>query len=192
VKSGCLCPCTNSRFLNDTFPFPTLWHSKSLFLVSLFSNKMASIEPKTGAVVDTGAKNGKETPAEHIEYFDDKRDVSITDSESPLGETKKKKVLRNPRDLVTEVLSLEDDPTLNPWTFRMWFIGIGISVFGGTVTTINTFKPQSVHIHLVFVAVITYILGTFMANVIPRRGALGRFINPGPVSISEEIARSKS
>ena len=33
------------------------------------------------------------------------------------------------RDLVTEILRVEDDPTLNPWTFRMWFIGIGISVF---------------------------------------------------------------
>lgn len=33
------------------------------------------------------------------------------------------------RDLVTEVLSLSDDPSINPWTFRMWFIGIGLSIF---------------------------------------------------------------
>lgn len=35
------------------------------------------------------------------------------------------------RELVTEVISTDDDPSLNPWTFRMWFIGIGISVFAG-------------------------------------------------------------
>jgi len=27
-------------------------------------------------------------------------------------------------DLVTKVLHADDDPTLNPWTFRMWFIGM--------------------------------------------------------------------
>lgn len=26
-------------------------------------------------------------------------------------------------DLVTQVLHVEDDPTLNPWTFRMFFLG---------------------------------------------------------------------
>jgi hypothetical protein len=27
------------------------------------------------------------------------------------------------RDLVTEVIHARDDPTLNPWTFRTWFLG---------------------------------------------------------------------
>jgi hypothetical protein len=27
------------------------------------------------------------------------------------------------KDLITEVLHVEDDPTLNPWTFRTWFLG---------------------------------------------------------------------
>ena len=27
------------------------------------------------------------------------------------------------RDLVTEVIHARDDPTLNPWTFRVWFLG---------------------------------------------------------------------
>ena len=26
-------------------------------------------------------------------------------------------------DLVTNILHVDDDPTLNPWTFRTWFIG---------------------------------------------------------------------
>jgi hypothetical protein len=82
-------------------------------------------------------KEGKADRPELIEYADEKRDVSLADSETALNKPKKDR-LKSPRDLVTEVLSLEDDPTLNPWTFRMWFIGIGVSVFGGTVTTINS------------------------------------------------------
>ncbi len=29
-------------------------------------------------------------------------------------------------DIVTKVIDLEDDPTLNPWTFRMFFLGMFI------------------------------------------------------------------
>ena len=49
------------------------------------------------------------------------------------------------------------------------------------VTTINTFKPQSVNINLVFVAVVTFVIGNAMALVLPSKGKIGRFINPGPV-----------
>ena len=27
------------------------------------------------------------------------------------------------KDLVTQILHVDDDPSLNPWTFRMWFLG---------------------------------------------------------------------
>lgn len=27
-------------------------------------------------------------------------------------------------DLVTEVIKAQDDPSLSPWTFRMWFLGM--------------------------------------------------------------------
>ena len=42
-------------------------------------------------------------------------------------------VLRNERDIVTQVISIHDDPSLNPWTFRSFFIGIGVSAFGGVL-----------------------------------------------------------
>jgi hypothetical protein len=29
----------------------------------------------------------------------------------------------SPKDIITEVIHAKDDPTLNPWTFRTWFIG---------------------------------------------------------------------
>jgi hypothetical protein len=40
-------------------------------------------------------------------------------------------VLQNERDIVTHVISVHDDPSLNPWTFRSFFIGLGLSAFGG-------------------------------------------------------------
>lgn len=32
-------------------------------------------------------------------------------------------VLENAEDIVTHVIHVDDDPTLSPWTFRMFFIG---------------------------------------------------------------------
>jgi len=31
--------------------------------------------------------------------------------------------VQSARDIVTEILHAKDDPTLNPWTFRVWFLG---------------------------------------------------------------------
>lgn len=33
------------------------------------------------------------------------------------------KVLESAEDIVTHVIHVEDDPSLSPWTFRMFFIG---------------------------------------------------------------------
>jgi hypothetical protein len=46
-------------------------------------------------------------------------------------------------DLITEVIHVEDDPSLNPWTFRVAFLGIGLSTFGGSLATIYYFKVCS-------------------------------------------------
>ncbi|KAL1979304.1 hypothetical protein VTN96DRAFT_6224 [Rasamsonia emersonii] len=39
-------------------------------------------------------------------------------------------------DLVTHVIQVEDDPSIYPWTFRMLFLGVGLSVFGGVLQEI--------------------------------------------------------
>lgn len=44
-------------------------------------------------------------------------------------------VLDNERDLITHVISVADDPSLNPWTLRAFIIGIGLSAFGGVLGT---------------------------------------------------------
>lgn len=91
------------------------------------------------------------------------------------------------KELVTNVLHVDDDPTLNPWTFRMWFlgkfmsrpgsglhlleqfwltdIGGGLSLFGSVLATIYYFKPQTVYVSVIFLAVISYILGELMAKI---------------------------
>jgi hypothetical protein len=90
----------------------------------------------TTTTIQTGEKGDEKRldDAQQIEYFDEKREnVSLTDSEARYEARPKKDRLKSARDLVTEVLLVEDDPSVNPWTFRMWFIGIGLSVFGGYV-----------------------------------------------------------
>ncbi|KAG2041637.1 hypothetical protein BDR03DRAFT_1006834 [Suillus americanus] len=53
-------------------------------------------------------------------------------------------VLQNEREIATHVISVDDDPSLNPWTFRAFFIGLGLSAFGGSLAQIYYFKPVRV------------------------------------------------
>jgi len=52
-------------------------------------------------------------------------------------------VLSNERDIATNVISVDDDTTLNPWTFRAFFLGIGLSTFGGVLGELLRVRPQS-------------------------------------------------
>ncbi|KAG2134272.1 OPT oligopeptide transporter protein-domain-containing protein [Suillus cothurnatus] len=98
-------------------------------------------------------------------------ETAIVDADNEEG------VLSDERDIATHVISVDDDPSLNPWTFRAFFIGIGLSAFGGVLAEIYYFKPQTVLVSLMFLAVVSYILGVFMETFIPRRGLL-RYLNP--------------
>jgi hypothetical protein len=42
-------------------------------------------------------------------------------------------VLRDERDVVKHIISVDDDPSLSPWTLRAFIIGINLSVFGGAL-----------------------------------------------------------
>ncbi|KAG2750270.1 OPT oligopeptide transporter [Suillus brevipes Sb2] len=112
--------------------------------------------------------------------FDGKSDLetAIVDADS------EECVLSDERDIATRIISVDDDPSLNPWTFRAFFIGLGLSTFGGVLAEIYYFKPQTVLVSLMFLAVMSYILGIFMETFIPRRGFL-RYLNPGPFNKKE-------
>lgn len=42
-------------------------------------------------------------------------------------------VLSTELDIATHIVSVHDDPTLNPWTIRAFVIGLGLSAFGGVL-----------------------------------------------------------
>lgn len=111
------------------------------------------------------------------------------------------RVMHDAKDLVTAVLHVEDDPTINPWTFRMFFLGLGLAIFGSVLQEIFYFKPQVVVVSNIFLTVIAYALGEFMAFIIPRDpiqigsfrftpGRICKFLNPGPFNIKEHAAIS--
>lgn len=93
-------------------------------------------------------------------------------------------ILQNEREIATHVISVDDDPSLNPWTFRAAFIGLGLSAFGGSLAQIYYFKPQTILISVMFLGIISYVIGFAMETFIPRRGLL-RYLNPGPFNKKE-------
>ncbi|KAF9241516.1 OPT oligopeptide transporter protein-domain-containing protein [Melanogaster broomeanus] len=116
---------------------------------------------------------------------DEKSYYEKNDVETAIGEVDSEEIiLHDERDIATHVISVSDDPSLNPWTFRAFFIGIGLSAFGGVLAQIYYFKPQTVLVSLMFLAVVSYILGIFMETFIPQRGPL-KWLNPGPYNKKE-------
>ncbi|KAJ3513900.1 hypothetical protein NLJ89_g2700 [Agrocybe chaxingu] len=100
-------------------------------------------------------------------------------------------------DIATRLISLEDDPTLPAFTFRMWFLGIGLSCFGAVLGQIFYFRPQTVYVSQLFLQIIAYLLGILLEEVIPgphnarvttTDNAFWRFMNPGPFNIKEHVA----
>ncbi|KAG1875137.1 OPT oligopeptide transporter [Suillus tomentosus] len=100
------------------------------------------------------------------------------------AETDENVVLQNEREIASHVISVVDDPSLNPWTFRAFFIGLGLSAFGGSLAQIYYFKPQTVNVSLMFLGIISYVIGLAMETFIPRHGLL-RYLNPGPFNKKE-------
>lgn len=90
-------------------------------------------------------------------------------------------------DVAVKVLSIEDDPNQPAFTFRMLFIGFGLSAFGAVLAQIYYFKPQTVSVSHLFLLLISYFIGNFMAAVLPSRGFF-KFLNPGPFNIKEHTA----
>lgn len=84
----------------------------------------------------------KETPSVSDEKsYHDKQDVEAASIEVESTEG----VLQDERAIATHVISLSDDPSLNPWTFRAFFIGIGLSAFGGVLGTSHSSREALTH-----------------------------------------------
>lgn len=127
------------------------------------------------------------------------------DAERGAGEPR---VVANMEEIALKALHIDDDPTLNPWTFRMFLIGeyyspnlparrhdylltiqgFGLSGFGSALATIFLFKPQSVSVSIIFLTVISYVAGNAMEYIIPKTGKVGRWLNPHPFNSKEHLA----
>lgn len=89
-------------------------------------------------------KNELGTQEKTPSVLDEKSVYSGTDIESTTS-SDVTGVLKNERDLVTHVISLDDDPSLSPWTFRSLFIGIGLSAFGGVLGKFTRYFSSSIY-----------------------------------------------
>jgi len=69
-------------------------------------------------------------PGKKSEPFDGQGDVETA---TVLDADSEKVVLSTERDIATHIISVDDDSTLNPWTFRAFLIGLGLSTFGGVL-----------------------------------------------------------
>ncbi|KAJ6503361.1 OPT oligopeptide transporter [Mycena vitilis] len=99
-------------------------------------------------------------------------------------------------DWSTRLISLHDDPTLPVWTFRLWFLSLGLSAFGAVLGEIFTFRPQGVYVSQLFLQVASFAMGKVLEEIIPGPGhkrfkmhdnAFWRFMNPGPFNIKENV-----
>ncbi|KAF2163315.1 hypothetical protein M409DRAFT_68590 [Zasmidium cellare ATCC 36951] len=91
-------------------------------------------------------------------------------------------------DVLTRTIHVSDDPSMPAITFRSMFLGTGLSIFGGVLSAIYYFKPQEISLSPVFLAVLAYLLGEAMSLFIPRRGRIGRLLNPHAFNIKEHLA----
>nr|AGA20382.1 oligopeptide transporter 11 [Phanerodontia chrysosporium] len=96
-------------------------------------------------------------------------------------------VIEKAEDVALQVISTDDDPTQQAFTFRTVFLGLGLSVFSAVLATIYTFKPQNASVSQLFCLIIAYVLGEAMATFIPTKGWF-RYLNPGPFNIKEHTA----
>lgn len=54
--------------------------------------------------------------------------------------------------------------------------------------TIYFFRPVTLDVSNVFLALVCYIIGTFLEWAIPKSGAVGRLLNPHPFNMKEHAA----
>ncbi|KAJ7713023.1 OPT oligopeptide transporter [Mycena olivaceomarginata] len=85
-------------------------------------------------------------------------------------------IIENTEDVAIQIISTYNDPTLPSITFRLIFLGVGL-------TTIYTFKPQNASVSQLFRPIIAYVLGTAMHSVIPSHG-VWRYLNPENTRLS--------
>ncbi|KAG9516606.1 OPT superfamily oligopeptide transporter, partial [Aureobasidium melanogenum] len=136
-------------------------------------------DTKTGVVAGS---------VKEVAPYQNSDDYSIHEGTTGEYVAEEHKVVETAEDIVNLVLTVEDDNTLNPWTFRMLFLGLGLSIFASVLQEIFYFKPQTIYVSNVFLCVIAYVLGEAMSKVLPSKGVIGSYLNPHPFNMKEHAA----
>ncbi|PPQ78625.1 hypothetical protein CVT25_010589 [Psilocybe cyanescens] len=121
--------------------------------------------------------------AETKDVFDSEKISDHSSIDSSPEFVDEKALAEKAEAVALQVISTRDDPGLPVLTFRVVFLGVGLSAFSSVLGTIYTFKPQNATVSQLFCLIIAYVLGTAMA-ALPSHG-LWRYINPGPFNIKE-------
>ncbi|KAF7290827.1 OPT oligopeptide transporter [Mycena indigotica] len=121
-------------------------------------------------------------------------DVRLID----LGEDGHERPIETDADYATRLVSLDDDPTIRWFTFRMWFLGLGLSCFAAVLGQIFYFRPQTISVSQLFIQIISFILGRALEYIIPGPSELAliktsdnafwRFMNHGHFNMKEHVA----
>ncbi|KAJ3912570.1 OPT oligopeptide transporter [Lentinula edodes] len=146
---------------------------------------------------------------------DDIGDVFDSPRLIDLGEDGKERPIQTSADYAVRLVSLEDDPKVRIFTFRLWFLGLGLSCFGAVLGQIFYFRPQTITVSSLFLQVgndynrellgvltkmqiISFIMGKAMEVIIPgpsptsrfrtRDNRFWRFLNHGPFNLKEHVA----
>ncbi|KAJ7027092.1 OPT oligopeptide transporter [Mycena alexandri] len=115
-----------------------------------------------------------------------------------LGEDGHERPIDTDADYATRLVSLDDDPTLRVFTFRMWFLGLGLSCFSAVLGQIFYFRPQTIYVSQLFIQILGFILGRIMEWIVPGPSETAlirtsdnwfwRFMNHGPFNLKEHVA----
>ncbi|KAI9356514.1 peptide transporter MTD1 [Zopfochytrium polystomum] len=106
------------------------------------------------------------------------QDGEVADESLPVVETLK--VDAWGFDIVQALVSAEDDPTEPVFTFRFWVLGILLGCFGASLGQLYIFKPQTVSVSSLMLAVFAYVGGVVMSKVLPKG-----ILNPGKFTKKE-------
>ena len=83
-----------------------------------------TVVPATELPGSVNEKQEPTTPPSHLKDKDEINAYNAVPEYTGDAESQELKIhLDTAADIVTQVIDLEDEPDLNPWTFRMFFIG---------------------------------------------------------------------
>ena len=93
----------------------------------------------------------KDPAADRENCLDDDKDA-VKQGEVELGHDSDISfgVLDSEQDIATHIISVHDDPNLNPWTLRAFVVGLGLSAFGGVLGKAFAYFSSFYHLALKF------------------------------------------